>query len=419
MHVHELMAKNVISADLDTPISDILAQMQRYRIHQVPILSPPDKHHKAGEVAGIVVLNDIVRREFDVTKATAKAFIKSTAKLAPDDTLERAAELIIGSNQRAIPVWDGTEMVGIFSEEDMMRAITVEGQAKVIAKPCICVDESEGIGKVKELMLHKNISRVGVSAAGKPGTVLGVVGTFDLVRALAPGSRCPHSGGGSVPTDKVGAEVRQQRDRGYMEATQIDKTVVVNFMHRAPLIDCSRPISEVIELLRSNEEVLVRLEDGSIGIITPKDVLRTFISSHSVALVQIVGLDREDNIIDIARAQQKAAQIIKHLARSTELQPMKIYVKQHKKQGAKVKYSVKVELPTPLGTFVVNREHGKDDKSFGQLTTIVQRALDDLERKVRKAQEKFRKPDQMDLSLARTAKEEGIGLRERKIRKRG
>ncbi|MEM7817536.1 MAG: hypothetical protein QXL81_01840, partial [Candidatus Aenigmatarchaeota archaeon] len=200
---------------------------------------------------------------------------------------------------------------------------------------------------------------------------------------------------------------------------QLDKTAVTNFIHQAPMIDGSRPINEAITLLQSNEEVLVKLDGDSVGIITPKDVLRAFVSGRSVALVQIVGLDREDPLLDVARIQQKATQIVRHLSKSAELQPMKIYIKRHKKQGLKTKYSVKAELPTSLGTFIANREHGKDDKSFGQLTTIVQRALDDLEREIRKAQEKFRKPDQMDLSLARAAKEEGIGLRERKIRKRG
>ncbi|MEM7813511.1 MAG: CBS domain-containing protein [Candidatus Aenigmatarchaeota archaeon] len=419
MHVHEIMTKDVISASLDTPIAAILSLMKKHRIHQIPVLSAPDKRHKAGEIAGIVVLNDIVRREFDVTKATAKAVLQSTARLLPDDTLDRAAELIIGSNQRAIPVWDGSEMVGILSEEDLMRVISVDGLAKDVAKPCISVEQNSGIGKVKELMLHRNISRVAVSASGKPGTIIGIVGTLDLIRALAPGSRCPHSGGGMAPVGKASAEVRAQRDRGYMEPLQLDKTAVTNFIHQAPMIDGSRPINEAITLLQSNEEVLVKLDGDSVGIITPKDVLRAFVSGRSVALVQIVGLDREDPLLDVARIQQKATQIVRHLSKSAELQPMKIYIKRHKKQGLKTKYSVKAELPTSLGTFIANREHGKDDKSFGQLTTIVQRALDDLEREIRKAQEKFRKPDQMDLSLARAAKEEGIGLRERKIRKRG
>jgi CBS domain-containing protein/ribosome-associated translation inhibitor RaiA len=390
--------------------------MQQLHIHQVPILAQPDKHHKAGDLAGVVILNKIITRELDITKATAKSLIMSTTKLAPDDTLDRAAELIIGSNQRAIPVWDG-ELVGILSEEDLMKAVGVEGKARDIAKPCVCVEDTAGIGKVKELMVYKNISRVGVTKVGKPNELVGIVGTMDLAKALAPGSRGPHGAGGFATTGKVGSEIRGQRDRGYMESTQLDKTTVMNFIHSSPMIDGGDEANKAVELLRSNEEVIVKLDGGLIGIITPKDVLRAYLSGRSVALVQIVGLDREDDVLDVARIQQKAAQIIQHLASSVELQPMKIYIKQHRKQGPKIKYSVKIELPTSIGNFIANLTHGKSDKSYGDLTTLVQSALDDIEREARKAQEKFRKPDRAWVSEMRSEKEEGIGLRSRRIRK--
>lgn len=415
MHVHDLMTKDVIVADVSTPISTILSQMTQRRIHQIPVISQPDKHHSSGDLAGIVVLNRIITRELDSTKATAKAVIMSSAKLSPDDTLDRAAEVIVGSNLRAIPVWDG-ELVGIVSEEDLMRAVGLEGTARDIAKPFISVEENDGIGKVKELMLHKNISRVGVIRTGKPSELIGVVGTLDLTKAIVPGSKSPHSGSGLVSTGKASAEVRSQRDRGYMEAKQIDKATVMNFIHQPPVVDGDEKLQHIIELLRSNEEVIVKL-DGELGIITPKDVLRAYLSGRSVALVQIVGLDREEDVLDVARIQQKAAQIIQHIARSAEVQPMKIYVKHHRKQGPKVKYSIKIEFPTSLGLLIISREHGKSDKSYGDLTTVVQRALDELEREARRVQEKFQKPDRAWVSEMRGEKEEGIGLRSRRIRK--
>jgi CBS domain-containing protein len=298
-----------------------------------------------------------------------------------------------------------------------MKVLSVDGKAASIAKPCICVEENAGIGKVKEIMLHKNISRVGITKIGKPNELVGVVGTVDLVNALTSGSRCEHGGGGAITSiGKSGAEVQKQRNRGYMEATQTDKTAVVNFMHAAPVISGNDDIMKAVELLRSNEEVIAKL-DGALGIITPKDVIRAYLSGRSVALVQIVGLGREEDVLDVARIQQKAAQIIQNLARSAELQPMKIYIKQHRKQGPKIKYSVKVELPSSIGTFIATREHSKNDKSFGQLTTIVQRALDDIERETRKAQEKFRKPDRAWISEMHAEKETGIRLRTRRIKK--
>jgi len=415
MHVHDLMTKDAIVADLDTPLSDILSLMQRRGIHQVPVIAQLDKHHKSGDVSGMVTLNKIVTREFDLVKTTAKAVISSTAKVAPDATLDRAAELIVNSNQRALPVWDNG-IVGMISEYDLVKALIVEGRAEDLAKPFLAVDDKAGIGKAKEIMVQKNVSRVGVVRAGRATDVVGVIGTLDLAKALAPGTKTPHGGASVVRFGKAGAETRSQRDRGYMETSQLDSVSVMNFVHQAPFVDGDTDLRKVAELLSNNDEVVVKLSDG-LGIITPKDLLRAYLSKRSVELVQIVGLDREDNILDVARVQQKAAQIIEHLARFAELQPMKIYIKKHKKQGPKVKYSVKIEFPTSIGVLIANCEHGEKDKSYDQLTTVVQRALDDIERMARKAQEKFHKPDRAWVSEMRSEKEEGIGLRTRKIKK--
>jgi CBS domain-containing protein len=86
MHVHELMTKDVITAEVDTPISQILAQMQQRNIHQIPVLAKPDKHHEAGDLVGIVILNRIITRELDTTKATAKALLTIHSTVRPSSS---------------------------------------------------------------------------------------------------------------------------------------------------------------------------------------------------------------------------------------------------------------------------------------------------------------------------------------------
>lgn len=217
-----------------------------------------------------------------------------------------------------------------------------------------------------------------------------------------------------------GTDVRMQKGRGYMAPTRVDDLPLKNVVHDAPVVGMAEDLQRIAELLQTNDEVLVSgFPDGCFGIITHKDLLRSWLGERERALVVIQGLDREDSNLDVARIQQKAAQIIMHIAGSGDLQPMKIYVKRHRKQGLKIKYSVKIEWPTSLGLFVATSEHGRDDKSFGELTTIVQKSLDDIERQIRNKQEEFRKPDRGYISMRRAEKEEGRSFRTRKIRKRG
>jgi predicted transcriptional regulator len=403
MLVRDLMVEEAVACGPETPISQIVNRMRERKIHQVPVLGEGDKNHKKGEIIGMVTVNKIVTREFDPSKVMAKSLMIPATKIAPEETVERAAELILGSNMRALPVWN-KELVGIISEQDLMRSVTAIGTAADAMKEAVTVEESEKIGKVKELIVQKNFSRVVVMKNGK---VSGVVGTLDLMRILEPGWQ-------AYPA-KASSPAQQGRGRGFAEKQQLDSVSVKNALHSSPIVGPDEDLRKVVELLQENEEVLV--QDGKIGIITPKDILRQFQKVKEWALVQIVGLNREEDALDVAMVHQKAAEIVKHLSKSAELQTMKIYIKKHHKQGPKAKYSVKIELPSSLGTFVAGKEHGRDDKSYSNLTTIVQRGLDDLERQIRKKQEKFRKPDQGDLASMRAAKEEGISLRERRIRK--
>jgi len=404
MQVRDLMTEEAIACGPDAPLSQIISQMREHRIHQMPVLGEGDKYHEKGEVIGVVTVNKIVTREFDPSNVFAKTVMTPTTKVSPDDTVERAVELILGANLRAIPVWD-KGLVGMISEQDLMKAVVVGGMAKDAMKEAVTLEETEKVGKAKELLVQKNFSRVVIT---KEGRVTGVVGTLDLMKILEPGWQ-------AYPA-KASSPGQQGRGRGFKEKQQLDSVVIKNAVHSSPIVNPEEDLRKVVELLKENEEVIV--QDSKIGIITPKDLLKMFLEAKEWSLVQIVGIDKEIDVMDVAMVHQKAADIVKHLSKSAELQTMKIAIKKHHKQGPKVKYSVKVELPSSLGTFIATQEHGKNDKSYSNLTTIVQRALDDLERQVRKKQEKFRKPDQGDLAAMRAAKEEGIGLRERKIRKR-
>ena len=410
MQVKDVMTTSVETCSPDATVSEVINIMQKRKIHQVPLLSPGDKLHKKGSVLGLVTINKIIVREFDPTSAKARSVMTSTATISPNEPLERAVELMLDANMRALPVVEHGKLVGIVSEQDLLPAIKLSGEVGSLAKPLISVDPKVSVSKIKEAMVYHNISRVVV---GKGNNILGCVGTVDMLNLLQPGwtSYPSKAGRSSEGVKHTGSTTRGSRGRGYVEKARADNMPLVNLVHEVQRIPEANKAQDALELLKENEELLVERISGDFGIVTPKDAMRAWLKVRERALIVIEGLDRNDDAVDIAKIQQKASQIVRALAKSCELQSLKIRIKKYRKQGHKTKYSIKVELPTSIGTFQATREHGKDDKSYGQLVTIVQRALDDLQRQVRKRQDKFRRPDQMDLSLARAAKEEGIGFR--------
>ena len=46
----------------------------------------------------------------------------------PDQTVSEAADYMVECNVGAVPVLDGTQLVGIFSERDLMRRVVTEGR---------------------------------------------------------------------------------------------------------------------------------------------------------------------------------------------------------------------------------------------------------------------------------------------------
>ncbi len=377
MLVKDLMNKNVVYCEPDESVSQALGLMKKYKVHQLPII-------KDGELTGILILNKIITREIDPLKTKISTLMIPSPRLSPDASSEDAIKLLLGSNLRAVPVFD-SKLRGMISEQDLMKAVKAED--KIAVEKCCYIEEDSNIGKVKSLMIHKNVSRVPVVKNGK---FIGVIGTLDLIKVLE-GKR------------RFEARHGRLKDSGYKEGhrAHIDKISVSAVMREPVILKADYSSSEVVELLKENEEVLI--ENGALGLITAKDILRSTVKPSSFSYVQITGITDEGAIVT-DKIHQAASELVQRLSRSVELQPMKIHIKKHKKLGPKTKYSLHIELPTSLGLFVSTKTHGVG-KTYADLPTLVQKAMNNLEKEIRKKIEKGRRTEKRRVSSKRLGKE--------------
>ena len=376
MLVKDLMNRNVIYCEPDESIGRALSKMKKYKIHQLPVL-------KNKKLNGILILNKIITREIDPTMTKVSTLMTSSSRIKPDASVEEAIELILGSNLRAVPVFD-SELRGMVSEQDLMKAVKLEGN--VVVEECCHVEEDNNIGKVKDLIIHKNISRVPVV---KDGKFIGVIGTIDLIRVLEGKKRFEARSG-------------RMKDSGYKEEHRIhlDKTSVRAVMREPVVLKGDSKVNDVIKLLQDKEEVLI--ENSVLGIITPKDILRLTIKPKRLSYVQITGAEDESPLA-IEKIHQAASELIQSLSKNIELQSMKIHIKKHRKLGPKTRYSVHIELPTSIGVFVSTKTYGLG-KSYSDLPTLAQKAMHDLERGIRKKIQKMGRTDRRKISLKRMEK---------------
>ena len=369
MQVKEIMSKRIISCQEDELVSKALGKMQEEKIHQLIVLGKKD-------IKGVVSLYDIVKREFDPSTTKVSAVMNSTPTIKSLATLEEAADLIINSNSRMLPVVD-RELIGIVSETDIIKNLDIDFNVDEISQLCMYVNPDDNIGKVKNIMIQNNISRVPVLKSGK---LIGVIGTYDMINLMHESKSANESRGWGL------------KSKGFKEKMNFDATLANTLMRDAASVRKPVRARKVLDMLKKNEEVFII--NGDVKIVTPKDVLKLLIKPKKTEYIQISGLEDED-AMTVATLHKIIENTIKPISKVNEIQSLHMFIEHHKKQGNKIKYSIKAQLPTQRGTIIVSKVWGYN------LITAMQEAMNNMERDFWKRHEKLTKGGKADKRMAR------------------
>ncbi|MEO5705464.1 MAG: CBS domain-containing protein [Alteraurantiacibacter sp.] len=105
---------------------------------------------------------------------------------SPQDTVRFAAGLLAEKRIGALPVMEGSAVVGIFSERDVLYGVAREGEAslaravgEVMTAPAITIDGSVEVLSALSLMTRRRIRHLPVVENGQ---LLGFVSIGDLVK---------------------------------------------------------------------------------------------------------------------------------------------------------------------------------------------------------------------------------------------
>jgi acetoin utilization protein AcuB len=124
MFVRSWMTSPVVAVETSASILDGLRVMEMRRIRRLPVLS-------GDALAGIVTREDLHAylgygegAGRDVELPLERAMRSPVRTVSPDDTLERAAELMLEHEVSGLPVVEGERVVGMITESDVFRAFT-------------------------------------------------------------------------------------------------------------------------------------------------------------------------------------------------------------------------------------------------------------------------------------------------------
>jgi CBS domain-containing protein len=126
------------------------------------------------------------------TVATAKdVMVTSVISVSPQETVDEAARLLTFHDISGLPVCDGTRVVGVVSEADLIgKSGSTVGE--VMTSPAVTVPENTGLEHVAEMLTQQRIRRLPV--VDSKGNLTGVVSRRDVLRWAS--SRVPSNARG-------------------------------------------------------------------------------------------------------------------------------------------------------------------------------------------------------------------------------
>lgn len=122
--VHRHMSADLLTVDATAPIVAVAQRMADRNVGAVLVLED-------GRLAGIMTERDIMRavaRGLRDDTVVSDCMTADPETIAPDDTIEHAAVLMIHGGYRHLPVVDGDAVVGVLSIRDLV-AVVVEDSA--------------------------------------------------------------------------------------------------------------------------------------------------------------------------------------------------------------------------------------------------------------------------------------------------
>lgn len=357
MTVKDVMVKNVVCVNSSETVSSAFSKIKKHNLNQLPVVDN-------NNYRGMFTLKNAVTKNIDPNTAKCGNLVISTPSLGSEDTLEDAAHALLNSGMRALPVIESNNVLGIVSESDIISSIErvprdlLEMEIGKIATDCEYVAKKDKIGKVRNLMIYKNVSRVPVVEQNK---IVGVVRSIDLIKLLE--GKEPIQSRGGKPHGKVGKE-----------KISIEDTLVESIMHSPIVVSSSTQLKSVLASMKEYEEAIV--SNGSVKIITPKDILELIVSRPATQIhTQIIGLDDENPQFKL-KTQQAVDDFMKKMDKMIErIQYLFVHVEKTHKGGARQKYSIRARFGTPIGMFVA--------KSDGwNPATVAQELMNNLEKEV-------------------------------------
>ena len=319
MKVSEIMVTDVATLSPEDSVAKALNLMANRSFNQIPIVD------ENGKYLGMIFAKQIINSTAQ-SSSKLKGYIVSTSTLSRDHDIEKAAQLVIGSGNRAMPVVEKGELVGIVSETDLVSTSDF-GHAIVdeVMSGAVVIEEDTSLADAVSKMRRYNISRLPV--INTKGILRGTLSILDIAKIIAtPRERTSKSAAISGGT------------------AGIKDVKVKDITGRAISIERGTKLNVMIDHFRKNEEAIVVGDGRPMGIVTPKDVLELILTKKSSE--PVIHMAHFEDGQDRMEIQEQLERFLKKIqGKLGDVRSIVVYADKHKTR----KYSLRTRLITSNG----------------------------------------------------------------------
>lgn len=352
--VTEIMDTDFPMVRPDTTLSEAIGIMLKHKEFELPVIA------QNGVLKGMLSYVAIARAGRVTMNAKVETLQLTVPKLTVTDDVRRAAELLLASDHRTLPVTRNRKVQGIVRRRKIIE-LTRDAETwktmkvtDLMHKPVEVVSVDDRLTRARNMMREYDIRTIPV--VDREGFLVGVIGVQDIVAFLRPRRR-KHFGdfsGEKVSFDPLMSEVMVENPKFVLE---------------------DAPMSSVIDMMLDGNisTVLVVRERRPVGVVSRFDIVEYIVSAgrkQKGVFVNISGLEGEDpDVLDavfdiLDNAMNKVNKIYTP-------QVLNIHVRKYKEEGNEIKYSIDMRLSTSKGLFISKSVDWDVFRAFSQGTDIL------------------------------------------------
>lgn len=331
----DMMSTEVVTAECTEPLSELLGQMKKNDIYELPVL-------ERGKLVGMVSYDALLKRRQFPLSSEARTVMVSVPAVAEDDSVAHVAEALLSSDLRAVPVTHRSKVVGIISRGDLIRnlmnvkEVTALKVKDIMTPTPVTVGEKDNIEKARQAM--KQLDERSVPVVDGDGRLVGVIGAREIVQ-LVEGE----------------GDKRNSRPLG----NHVDLNITVESIMSSPAVSLppDASMAEALGIMSDHRvsTVIIAENEKPVGVVAQTDVLEfvTSLKEREGMYLNITGLDDHDpdTYDGIYSIVEKAMKRIMNLANP---QTMTIHIARHNTGGDVSKHSIRVRLQTKKGLYMAS-----------------------------------------------------------------